>query len=68
MPFLNVNDTRLFYRLEGQRGLPVLALAHSLGCDQAMWAPQMPDFLEHFQVLRYDACGRHRLSYRPGRN
>jgi 3-oxoadipate enol-lactonase / 4-carboxymuconolactone decarboxylase len=57
LPFLNVNDTRLFYRLEGRSGLPVLALSHSLGCDHAMWAPQVPDFLEHFQVLRYDARG-----------
>ncbi len=54
MPFLNVNNTRLFYRLEGRSDLPVLALSHSLGCDHGMWAPQMPDLLDHFQVLRYD--------------
>jgi len=50
-------NTRLFYRLEGRSGLPALALSHSLGCDHSMWAPQMPDLLEHFQVLRYDARG-----------
>jgi 3-oxoadipate enol-lactonase / 4-carboxymuconolactone decarboxylase len=57
LPFAEINHTRIFYRLEGQSGLPVLVLAHSLGCDHEMWAPQMPDFLHHFQVLRYDARG-----------
>ena len=57
MPFLNVNNTRLFYRLEGRSDLPVLVLSHSLGCDHSMWAPQMPDLLDHFQVLRYDTRG-----------
>ncbi|HEV8490830.1 MAG TPA: 3-oxoadipate enol-lactonase [Candidatus Angelobacter sp.] len=47
----------MFYRLEGRSGLPGLALSHSLGCDHSMWAPQMPELLEHFQVLRYDARG-----------
>lgn len=57
MPFAEINNTRLFYRLEGRSGLPALALSHSLGCDHSMWAPQMPDLLQHFQVLRYDARG-----------
>ncbi len=57
MPFAEINNTRLFYRLEGQSGLPVLVLSHSLGCDHEMWAPQMPGFLQYFQVLRYDARG-----------
>jgi 3-oxoadipate enol-lactonase len=57
MPFLSVNGTKLFYRLEGKENLPALVLSHSLGCDHEMWAPQMPDLLEHFQVLRYDTRG-----------
>ena len=57
MPFANVNNTRIFYRLEGRAGLPVLVLSHSLGCDHAMWAPQVPDLLQHFQVLRFDTRG-----------
>jgi 3-oxoadipate enol-lactonase len=57
LPFLNIDNTRLFYRLEGREGLPVLVLSHSLGCDHGMWSPQMPDFLEHFRVLRYDTRG-----------
>ncbi len=57
MPFASVNNTRLFYRLEGQSQRPALVLAHSLGCDLSMWAPQVPDLLDHFQVLRYDTRG-----------
>jgi 3-oxoadipate enol-lactonase/4-carboxymuconolactone decarboxylase len=57
LPFAEINDTRLFYRLEGQSALPVLVLSHSLGCDHAMWDLQMPDLLHHFQVLRYDTRG-----------
>jgi 3-oxoadipate enol-lactonase len=57
VPFAEINNTRLFYRLEGRSDLPALALSHSLGCDHSMWAPQMPDLLQHFQVLRYDTRG-----------
>ena len=57
MPFVNCNNTRLFYRVEGMPGKPVLVLSHSIGCDHAMWAPQVPDLLPQFQVLRYDTRG-----------
>ena len=57
MPFLIVDNTRLFYRLEGREHLPTLVLSHSLGCDHQMWAPQMADFLDHFRVLRFDTRG-----------
>jgi 3-oxoadipate enol-lactonase len=57
VPFAEVNNTRVFYRLEGRGDLPALVLSHSLGCDHSMWAPQMPDLLDHFQVLRYDTRG-----------
>ncbi|HEY2233443.1 MAG TPA: 3-oxoadipate enol-lactonase [Candidatus Angelobacter sp.] len=57
MPFADVNNTHLFYRLEGRSDFPALVLSHSLGCDLGMWAPQMPHLLDHFQVLRYDTRG-----------
>src|SRR5262249_43106635 len=66
MPFISVNNTRLFYRLEGEGGRPVLVLSHSLGCDHEMWAPQMPDLLDHFQVLRYDTRGHGASDVPPG--
>jgi len=57
MPFVTANQTRIFYRLEGNDGLPVIVLSHSIGTDHAMWAPQVPDLTPYFQVLRYDTRG-----------
>ncbi len=57
MPFAKVNNLRFYYRLEGAPGAPVLVLSHSIGTDHGLWAPQMPDLLQHFQVLRYDTRG-----------
>jgi 3-oxoadipate enol-lactonase/4-carboxymuconolactone decarboxylase len=57
LPFANIQNARLFYRLEGNAGLPVLVLSHSIGTDHSMWDPQVPDLLPYFQVLRYDIRG-----------
>jgi 3-oxoadipate enol-lactonase/4-carboxymuconolactone decarboxylase len=57
VPFSTINNRRLFYRLEGNEGKPVLVLSHSIGADHAMWAPQVPDLLSHFRVIRYDIRG-----------
>lgn len=57
MPFATIDRTRIFYRLEGNAGRPVLVLSHSIGCDMSLWAQQAPDLLQHFQVLRYDTRG-----------
>lgn len=57
MPFITANQTRIFYRLEGKDGLPVIVLSHSIGTDLGMWAPQVPDVTGYFQVLRYDTRG-----------
>jgi len=65
LPFARCKNIRLFYRLEGPTGKPVLVLSHSIGTDHGMWAPQMPDLLTYFQVLRYDTRG-HGASDVPG--
>ena len=57
MPFVTIDNTRLYYRLEGKTGQPTLVLSHSVGTDHGMWAPQMEDLLPHFQILRYDTRG-----------
>lgn len=57
MPFITANSIRMFYRLEGTDGLPVLVLSHSIGADHAMWDPQVRELLPYFQVLRYDTRG-----------
>ncbi|HXW93801.1 MAG TPA: 3-oxoadipate enol-lactonase [Terriglobales bacterium] len=57
MPFVTMDGTRLFYRLEGNDGLPVLVLSHSMGADHQMWAPQASDLLPYFKILRFDTRG-----------
>jgi 3-oxoadipate enol-lactonase / 4-carboxymuconolactone decarboxylase len=57
MPFATVDNARIFYRLEGEAGRPVLVLSSSIGADHSLWAQQVPDLLQHFQVLRYDTRG-----------
>ena len=57
MPLITLDGVRLFYRLEGDETRPILVLSHSIGCDHGMWDPQIPDFLQHFRVLRYDTRG-----------
>jgi len=57
MPFLNLQQSKIFYRLEGNAGRPVLVLSHSIGTDHGMWEPQIGDWVPHFQVLRYDTRG-----------
>ena len=57
MPYIAANQLRTFYRLEGNDGLPVLILSHSIGTDHALWQPQVPELLADFQVLRYDIRG-----------
>jgi len=57
MPFAQLADVRLHYQFDGDPRLPVLMLCNSLGTTLDMWAPQMPAFLAHFRVLRYDTRG-----------
>ena len=66
MPFISANQTRLFYRLEGNDSLPVVVLSHSIGTDHSMWDLQVPDLLRHFRVLRYDTRGHGASDVPPG--
>ncbi|HUI21118.1 MAG TPA: 3-oxoadipate enol-lactonase [Methylocella sp.] len=43
--------------IEGEENRPVLMLAHPLGANLHIWAPQVPALRAHFRVLRYDARG-----------
>jgi len=65
LPFATIQKVRMFYRLEGTPGRPVLILSHSIGTDHSMWEPQIADLLRYFQVLRYDTRG-HGASDAPG--
>ncbi|HVR23783.1 MAG TPA: 3-oxoadipate enol-lactonase [Candidatus Polarisedimenticolia bacterium] len=57
MPFATVHNARMFYRLQGNAGRPVLILSHSISTDHAMWELQIGDLLPHFQILLYDTRG-----------
>ena len=57
MSFADSDGCRIYYRLEGLPGRPLLVLGHSLGADHGMWDPQMPALLTRFQVLRLDLRG-----------
>ena len=67
MPFVNIRNTKIFYRLEGNPGPLVLVLAHSIGADHGMWEPQASELIQHCQVLRYDIRG-HGASEVPAGN
>jgi 3-oxoadipate enol-lactonase len=59
MPYAAVNDTQLFYRIDGAQNTtaPWLVMSNSLGSDVSMWTPQLAEFSKHFRVLRYDTRG-----------
>jgi len=57
LPFVTVDNARLYYRLEGNDDRPALILSHSLGADHGLWDLQMPDLLPHFRVVRFDTRG-----------
>ena len=57
MPFVKIDDARLFYRLEGRDDRPTIVFAHSLGVDHGQWNEQTAHLLSHFRVLRYDLRG-----------
>lgn len=57
MPFAESDGCRIYYRLEGAAGKPLLVLVHALGTDHGMWDSQMPALLSRFQVLRLDLRG-----------
>jgi 3-oxoadipate enol-lactonase / 4-carboxymuconolactone decarboxylase len=57
LPFATIHGTRMFYRLQGNAGRPVLILSHSISTDHALWDLQVELLLPYFRVLRYDTRG-----------
>jgi 3-oxoadipate enol-lactonase/4-carboxymuconolactone decarboxylase len=66
LPFATIHNARMFYRLQGNAGRPLLILSHSISTDHAMWDPQVADLLPYFQVLRYDTRGHGASEATPG--
>lgn len=60
MGFVQLAEGELNYQLDGPEGAPVLVLSNSLGTDLHMWDIQIPAFIKHFRVLRFDTRGHGR--------
>jgi 3-oxoadipate enol-lactonase len=57
MPMIESNGCRINARIDGPDTAPVLMLCNSLGTDMSMWDDQVPEFLKHFRLIRYDRRG-----------
>ncbi len=68
MPYVNANDIRLYYRIDGSEraDAPWLVLSNALGTDVSLWSPQIDAFSATFRVLRYDTRGLGRSSAPTG--
>lgn len=66
MPYAELPDIRLHYRVDGAPQAPWLVLSNSLGTDLDMWSPQMPALERSFRVLRYDQRGHGKSTVPPG--
>jgi 3-oxoadipate enol-lactonase len=66
MPFAEISDGSIHYRMDGSSDAPVLVLSHSLGADHSMWVRQAAAFSPLFKVLCYDCRGHGRSLVTPG--
>jgi 3-oxoadipate enol-lactonase len=66
MPFAQLTDVRLHYRIDGDAASPALLLSNSLGASLEMWEPQMQALAGRFRVVRYDSRGHGGSEVTPG--
>lgn len=66
MPFAELADGRIHYRLEGPDTAAVVVFSNSLGTDYCMWDPQFPALAKKFRILRYDTRGHGQSSVTTG--
>jgi 3-oxoadipate enol-lactonase len=64
MPYLDLANHRMHYRIDGDAGKPWLTFCNSLGTDLTMWDRQASALSRTHRVLRYDRRG-HGLSSTP---
>jgi 3-oxoadipate enol-lactonase len=57
MPMIDADGCLLNVSVDGRDSGPTLMLSNSLGCNMAMWEPQMPALTKLFRVIRYDRRG-----------
>jgi pimeloyl-ACP methyl ester carboxylesterase len=56
LPFAEVNGTRLYYEVAGERGDPMLMIHGSWG-DHNNWSRVVPELSKRFRVVTYDRRG-----------
>jgi 3-oxoadipate enol-lactonase len=66
MPKVEVNGSRIFYKLSGAATGPVLLFSNSLGTTIDMWEPQLAAFESRYCILRYDMRGHGQSEVTPG--
>ena len=66
MPFVEREDVRLHYEIQGPSGAPTVVFSNSLGTDQSMWDAQAAALTHTFRVLRYDTRGHGQSSVPKG--
>ncbi len=66
MPFVETENSRIHYLLEGPASAATLVFSNSLGTNLSMWDPQAVAFREKFQILRFDTRGHGNSSVAPG--
>ncbi|QUD89187.1 bifunctional 3-oxoadipate enol-lactonase/4-carboxymuconolactone decarboxylase PcaDC [Phenylobacterium montanum] len=57
MAFADNGGVRLYWKLEGAAGKPVLLLLNSIGTDMSLWDRAAPHLLPQFRLLRMDTRG-----------
>ena len=66
MPFVQLPDVHVHYRIDGDKSLPPLVMSNSLGTSLEMWEPQMAVLGGRYRVVRYDSRGHGRSEATPG--
>jgi 3-oxoadipate enol-lactonase len=66
LTFTTSDGIKLRYQTDGDKSKKPLLLSNSLGTRLEMWNAQMPAFLEHFYVVRYDKRGHGLSETKPG--
>jgi 3-oxoadipate enol-lactonase len=57
MPFADSHGTRIYWRLQGEQGRPVVMLMNSIGTDQTLFDAVAPLLVDDYRLLRVDTRG-----------
>lgn len=57
MPIISIAGEAFNVLVEGDEDKPALLISNPLGTSLHLWDRQLPAFLEHFRVIRYDSRG-----------